>query len=142
MVFRLDAERAHYLTMGLLRAACAVPGGAALLRWAFRVRGERGVLGEPVEVAGIRFPNRVGLAAGFDKDARWLRELAVLGFGSVEVGTLTPRAQTGNPRPRLFRLVDDRAILNRMGFNNGGVDAAVARLRRRPPGLVVGGNIG
>ena len=142
VVFRLDAERAHYLTMGLLRAACAVPGGAALLRWAFRVRGERGVLGEPVEVAGIRFPNRVGLAAGFDKDARWLRELSVLGFGSVEVGTLTPRAQTGNPRPRLFRLVDDRGILNRMGFNNGGVDAAVARLRRRPPGLVVGGNIG
>ena len=67
-VYRLDAERAHYLTMGLLRTACAVPGGAALLRWAFRVRGGRGVLGEPVEVAGIRFPNRVGLAAGFDKD--------------------------------------------------------------------------
>jgi len=108
----------------------------------FRRSGAPGVLGEPVVVAGVRFPNRVGLAAGFDKDARWLMELAVLGFGSVEVGTLTPRAQPGNDRPRLFRLVRDRAVLNRMGFNNGGVEAAVARLRRRPAGLVVGGNIG
>jgi len=141
-VFLLDAERAHYLIMRLLTWGCAVPGGAALLRWVFRAPRAAGVLGEPVVVAGIRFPNRVGLAAGFDKDARWLRELAVLGFGSVEVGTLTPRAQPGNERPRLFRLVRDQAVLNRMGFNNGGVEAAVARLRRRPAGLVVGGNIG
>ena len=76
-VFRLDAERAHYLIMRLLTWGCVVPGGAALLRWVFRAPREAGVLGEPVVVAGIRFPNRVGLAAGFDKDARWLRELAV-----------------------------------------------------------------
>ena len=90
----------------------------------------------------MKFPNKVGLAAGFDKDARWLDALALLGFGFVEIGTVTPRAQSGNPKPRLFRLVEDEGVLNRMGFNNEGLVPAVARLVRRPEGLVVGGNIG
>ena len=90
----------------------------------------------------MKFPNKVGLAAGFDKDAKWLDALALLGFGFVEIGTVTPRAQSGNPKPRLFRLVEDEGVLNRMGFNNEGLVPAVARLVRRPDGLVVGGNIG
>jgi len=98
--------------------------------------------GQEVEVAGLKFPNKVGLAAGFDKDAKWLDALALLGFGFVEIGTVTPRAQSGNPKPRLFRLVKDEGVLNRMGFNNEGLVPAVARLVRRPEGLVVGGNIG
>ena len=136
LIFRTDPERAHYATMGVLKFACALPGGAALLRAAFRAPKQE------VAVWGLRFPNPVGLAAGFDKDARWLRELGVLGFGFVEIGTLTPVGQSGNPQPRLFRLPADRAILNRMGFNNGGVEPAVERLKRRPSGLLVGGNIG
>jgi dihydroorotate dehydrogenase len=95
-----------------------------------------------VEVAGLKFPNPVGLAAGFDKDARWLGEMATLGFGFVEIGTVTPVSQPGNPKPRLFRLPQDNGIINRMGFNNGGMDKAVERLKQRPRGLLVGGNIG
>ena len=136
LIFRVDPERAHYGTMGLLRFACAIPGGASALRAFFRAPKKA------VEVWGLRFPNPVGLAAGFDKDARWLHELGVLGFGFVEIGTLTPVGQSGNPQPRLFRLPADRALLNRMGFNNGGVEPAVERLKRRPSGLLVGGNIG
>jgi len=98
--------------------------------------------GKEVTIAGLTFPNPVGLAAGFDKDARWLPALEMLGFGFVEIGTVTPRAQGGNPQPRLFRLKEDRGILNRMGFNNDGLYPAAGRLVRRPDGLVVGGNIG
>lgn len=136
LVFRLDPERAHYATMGLLKFACLLPGGAAVLRAVFKGPSKA------VEVFGLQFPNPVGLAAGFDKDARWLRELSVMGFGFVEIGTLTPVGQMGNPQPRLFRLPADRGIINRMGFNNGGVADAVERLKRRPSGLIVGGNIG
>ena len=98
--------------------------------------------GKPIEVCGIEFPNGLGLAAGFDKNAKWLHQLKDLGFGHVEVGTVTPVAQPGNPTPRLFRLPEDKALINRMGFNNDGVDAMVERLKNRPEGLVVGGNIG
>lgn len=97
---------------------------------------------KPVIVSGITFPNPIGLAAGFDKDAKWLDLLKRLGFGYVEVGTVTPKPQAGNPRPRLFRLPEDNALINRMGFNNEGVDAMVERLKKRPKGLIVGGNIG
>jgi dihydroorotate dehydrogenase len=93
-------------------------------------------------VAGITFPNTIGLAAGFDKNAKWLHLLKDLGFGHVEIGTVTPVAQPGNPAPRLFRLPQDNALINRMGFNNDGIDAVVERLKNRPAGLVVGGNIG
>ena len=120
--------------------------------WAIRALGGWGRSGAPLagalprletRVAGVTFPNPVGLAAGLDKDARAVTGLMALGFGSVEVGTLTPRAQPGNPKPRLFRLVEDRAVINRMGFNNGGLAAGVARARaanRR--GGVLGINVG
>ncbi|ELR70424.1 Dihydroorotate dehydrogenase [Fulvivirga imtechensis AK7] len=91
---------------------------------------------------GLTFSNPVGLAAGFDKDAKLVDELACFGFGFIEIGTLTPKAQPGNDKPRLFRLPADQAIINRMGFNNGGVNAAVARLRRRKSSVLIGGNIG
>lgn len=124
-------------------------------RGAIRALGAWGALGAPlgggpesatpVRLAGLTFPNRVGLAAGLDKDAEAIAGLFGLGFGAVEVGTLTPRPQPGNPRPRLFRLVEDEAVINRMGFNNGGIDAAlarIARLKRRPGilGINVGAN--
>ncbi len=91
---------------------------------------------------GIKFPNKVGLAAGFDKNAKYLHELACLGFGHIEIGTVTPLPQEGNDKPRLFRLLKDKAIINRMGFNNDGMEAIVKRLKNRPKGLIVGGNIG
>lgn len=134
--FLFKPERAHYLAMDCLKLVCAIPGGRALVRGIFKTPSEA------VEVAGIRFENRVGLAAGFDKDARWVDELALLGFSHIEVGTLTPKAQPGNEQPRLFRLKKDEGLINRMGFNNGGVDAAADRLRKRKSKVIVGGNIG
>jgi len=138
LIFRFSPEQAHELTMKFLSLACSIPGLAGAIRANYWVQ-------HPslnVNVAGLQFPNPVGLAAGFDKDAKWLKELETLGFGFVEIGTVTPRAQSGNPKPRLFRLPDDEGIINRMGFNNDGVEAAVERLKHRPKGLIVGGNIG
>jgi len=138
---RVPAEAAHRLAFGLIRAVDRVPGAAWLLR---RWLGPR----DPVlrvRALGLEFPGPLGLAAGFDKDARGTRGLAALGFGFVEVGTVTARAQPGNPRPRMFRLTADRALINRMGFNNEGAAAAAAALRRsraRRGGPVVGVNIG
>ena len=94
------------------------------------------------EVFGIKFPNPVGLAAGFDKDARLIDELSCFGFGFIEIGTLTPKPQDGNPKPRLFRLKEDSGIINRMGFNNSGVEDAIIRLRKRKSNTLIGGNIG
>lgn len=127
LAFALDAERAHRLT---IRALKAIPPGLPPQ--------EDPVLA--IRVAGLDFPNPVGLAAGFDKDAEVPGQMLGFGFGFVEVGTLTPRPQAGNPKPRLFRLVEDRAVINRMGFNNDGFDSARGRLGRRR-GLV-GVNIG
>jgi len=140
LAFRLDAEKAHHLTMHGLQALADVPPARAALARAFQGSDE----GLARTVFGVRFANPIGLAAGFDKDARFIREMALLGFGHVEIGTLTPRPQEGNPKPRLFRLPLDRALINRMGFNNEGVEAAAARLEEypRPEGLVIGGNIG
>src|SRR5579863_8741978 len=137
---RVPAETAHRLAFGVIRVfgwVALVPGAAWLLR---RWLGPR----DPVlrvRALGLEFPGPLGLAAGFDKDARGTRGLAALGFGFVEVGTVTARAQPGNPRPRMFRLPADRALVNRMGFNNEGAAAAAARLRRRT-GVIVGVNIG
>ena len=135
---RVPAEAAHLAAFGLIRVFGRVPGAARLLgRWL----GPR----DPVlrvRALGLSFPGPVGLAAGFDKDARGTRGLAALGFGFVEVGTVTARAQPGNPRPRMFRLTADRALVNRMGFNNAGAAAAEARLARARGGPVVGVNIG
>ncbi len=132
LIFRADAERAHHLSIGLLARAPDARVALTNPRLATRV-------------AGVDFPNPVGLAAGFDKDARAAHAMARLGFGFAEVGTLTPQPQPGNPRPRLFRLVDDRAVINRLGFNNGGQSAAAARLTSlRAAGCVIpiGINIG
>lgn len=115
-----------------------LPGAKGFARKKYHVKDER----LEREVFGIKFPNPVGLAAGFDKDARLFNELGCLGFGFVEIGTVTPVPQPGNPKPRLFRLPKDSALINRMGFNNEGSEAAVKRLKRRWSNIVIGGNIG
>ncbi len=135
-LFSLSPERAHHLTFSMLEVAKRVPGALAL------VGGKHPSAEAVVEVMGLKFPGPVGLAAGMDKDAKHVDALSRIGFGSVEIGTLTPVAQPGNEQPRLFRLKADRALINRMGFNNGGVQAAVERLKKRTPGIIVGGNIG
>ena len=134
--FLFNPEKAHYLAMDLLKFTTKIPGGRLILKSIFKAQENK------TEVAGISFPNKVGLAAGFDKDARWIDEVALLGFGHVEVGTLTPKAQPGNDKPRLFRLPLDSGLINRMGFNNGGVEDAAQRLRKRKSNIIVGGNIG
>ncbi len=136
--FLLPAERAHYTAMNLLQGVLRIPGMPALLRSTFTSN-------KPElkrTLFGLHFDNPVGLAAGFDKDARWVDELSTLGFGFIEIGTLTPKAQPGNDKPRLFRLPKDEALINRMGFNNGGAQAAAERLRKRSSRIIVGGNIG
>jgi dihydroorotate dehydrogenase len=134
--FLFSPEKAHYLAMDLLKFSSRIPGGKLILKSIFKAKENK------IIVAGIEFPNKVGLAAGFDKDARWIDELALLGFGHVEIGTLTPKAQPGNDKPRLFRLPLDNGLINRMGFNNGGVEYAAERLRKRKSNIIVGGNIG
>jgi dihydroorotate dehydrogenase len=136
-VRRVPAEAAHEAALRAIRVAGLVPGAAAALRAALGPR-------DPalrVRALGLDFPGPLGLAAGFDKDARGVAVLGAIGFGFVEVGTVTARPQPGNPRPRLFRLMADRAIINRMGFNNHGAATAALRLRRRRQ-VIVGVNIG
>jgi dihydroorotate dehydrogenase len=133
----LPAEATHRWSFALLRGLCRVPGAARVLRWWLAPRDPR----LRVQALGLSFPGPLGLAAGFDKDAEGVEALFALGFGFVEIGTVTARPQAGNPKPRLFRLVHDRALLNRMGFNNHGAAAAAHRLRKRRSG-VVGVNIG
>jgi dihydroorotate dehydrogenase len=137
LLFKLDPEKAHNLTFKLLSIVSGIPFLLPLLRFLNRNRPSEGVI-----IAGLRFPNRVGLAAGLDKDAHHFLELGALGFGFVEVGTVTPEPQPGNPQPRLFRLPQDNALINRMGFNNRGVDNMFRRLQQKRHGLVIGGNIG
>jgi dihydroorotate dehydrogenase len=140
ILFCLPTERAHYFSMGAFKAMLW-PGIGWLFRRYYQVT-------DPVletNVFGIDFNNPIGLAAGFDKDARWFPELATLGFSHVEVGTITGQSQPGNPKPRLFRLPADRAIINRMGFNNAGSNAVAKRLattRKSRPTDVLGVNIG
>ncbi len=119
-LFALDAETAHDLTLPLLKHAVSAGLGMVIPKPA----------PDPRQVMGITFPNPVGLAAGLDKDGKYIDALAALGFGSIEIGTVTPRAQPGNPKPRMFRLPQANAIINRMGFNNGGVDAFVTNVQR------------
>lgn len=138
LLFRMNAEEAHHFTFRLIAFLSSFAWGRYLLRLLYG----QSKTSNPVVVAGIEFPNRVGLAAGFDKDGKLLKAWNQLGFGFVEVGTVTPKPQAGNEKPRLFRLVKDKAIINRMGFNNEGLEALVKRLEKRPKGLVVGGNIG
>lgn len=137
-LFLFDPESVHHFTVKVLRIGCRIPGVRQLLASLFVVKDKR----LETNLLGLTFPNPVGLAAGFDKDARLIDEMTSLGFGFIEIGTVTPRPQEGNPRPRLFRLPEDKAIINRMGFNNEGVDAAAMRLKGRRAGVIVGGNIG
>lgn len=137
-LFRYDPEKAHYLTFDLLKLFVGNPLGRGLTAGLCRSSDPR----LRKQLFGITFDNPVGLAAGLDKDAKAFDELGALGFGFVEIGTLTPKAQPGNDKPRLFRLLKNEAIINRMGFNNEGVEAAVARLRKRKTKVIIGGNIG
>jgi len=138
LLFLFPPEFIHHVTFKILKVAGNLPGLSFLFRKFFFVR-------EPKlerTLFGITFPNPVGLAAGFDKDALLIDELASFGFGFIEIGTLTPKPQVGNDKPRLFRLPKDQALINRMGFNNRGVDEAVLRLAKRKSKVIVGGNIG
>ena len=137
ILFWFDPEEVHYFTFSLIRNVSRVPGFSFLFKSLYLVNDKR----LETEVFGLKFKNPVGLAAGFDKDAKLYKELSNFGFGFIEIGTLTPIGQDGNPRKRLFRLKEDSAIINRMGFNNGGVQKAVERLKYNN-GVLIGGNIG
>jgi dihydroorotate dehydrogenase len=137
LLFRLDPERAHALTLNLIRLAGALPPLGAILR-AWYAGPEK-----PVQAFGLSFPNRVGLAAGYDKDGLGWRGLVTLGFGHIEVGTVTLRPQPGNPKPRIFRLPQNQAVINRMGFPGRGADFVCRQLTYpRPAGLILGVNLG
>jgi dihydroorotate dehydrogenase len=138
LLFRLDAEKAHHITFKLVKLMHRIPLVGAINK---RIYGTNNSSLERT-VFGLKFKNPVGLAAGFDKDAKLINEWGNYGFGFVEIGTITPKPQVGNEQPRLFRLVNDSAIINRMGFNNEGVDAAIARLKNRDASIIIGGNIG
>ena len=137
LFFLLSPEVAHEFALKSLSILLRLPIIGSWIRKSFQP-----INAQPIVVKGVTFPNTIGLAAGFDKNAKWLPLLKDLGFGHVEIGTVTPLPQPGNPAPRLFRLPQDNALINRMGFNNDGIDAVVERLKNRPAGLVVGGNIG
>lgn len=136
ILFLLDAETAHHFSFSAIKLLSKL-GFSSLFRSLYLIEDKK----LEREVFGIKFKNPVGLAAGFDKDAKLYNEFSDFGFGFVEIGTLTPKGQAGNPKPRLFRLLDDQGIINRMGFNNGGVYDAVERLRKEHR-VIVGGNIG
>lgn len=138
LLFLFSPEQAHRLVFFWLKLFFLVPGVRALLRSWYSYPGKNAGR----KVFGLNFRNPVGLAAGFDKDARLFGDLEVFGFGFIEVGTVTPLPQPGNEKPRMFRLPKDEALINRMGFNNEGVKAMAERLKDRPQGLIVGGNIG
>lgn len=141
ILFSFDPEKIHHFTFSALKALNAVPGFSAITKAIYQEN-------NPVlerELFGLKFKNPVGLAAGFDKDAKLYKELSYLGFGFIEIGTLTPKPQEGNAKKRLFRLKQDSGIINRMGFNNGGVHDAIKRLKTNPKGknhVLIGGNIG
>ena len=139
-LFLFQPEKAHHLTLSLLRIALVIPVISQIVKAGFRYESPK----LEKNLFGLHFKNPVGLAAGFDKDGKYYQLMNMLGFGFIELGTVTPQPQKGNPQPRLFRLPQDEALINRMGFNNDGVEALVERLKRggKPEGLIIGGNIG
>ncbi|WP_395074712.1 quinone-dependent dihydroorotate dehydrogenase [Flavobacterium sp.] len=137
LLFLFEPEKVHYFTFSLIRFLSKIPGFTSIFKFLYEVKDKK----LEVEVFGLKFKNPVGLAAGFDKDAKLYKELSNFGFGFIEIGTLTPKPQDGNPKKRLFRLQEDSGIINRMGFNNGGVLQAVERLKKNN-GILIGGNIG
>lgn len=136
--FKVDPEKIHYLTMKLMHVVLKTPIISNLWKITFKIEDQK----LEREVFGLKFKNPVGLAAGFDKNALFYKDLESCGFGFVEIGTVTPVCQEGNPKKRLFRLPMDKALINRMGFNNEGVKAATRALKNRNPALIIGGNIG
>ena len=138
VLFLFDPEKIHYFTAWLIRTTLAIPGMKMLWTKRFRLEDSR----LKTRVFGIEFDNPVGLAAGFDKNASMFNDLAYCGFGFIEIGTVTPLGQPGNEKPRLFRLKEDAGIINRMGFNNDGVDNALKNLKIKKTKLIIGGNIG
>lgn len=138
ILFRQHPEKAHDFTFSWIKRTFNLPLIGSAIRYNFSYDDPSLVQ----EVFGLTFKNPIGLAAGFDKDAKLIDEMASLGFGFIEIGTLTPKPQEGNPQPRLFRLPQDQGLINRMGFNNGGVLAAVERLKKRKSSVIIGGNIG
>jgi dihydroorotate dehydrogenase len=139
ILFLLSAEKAHHFTLRLFKLALAIPVLRQILISTYRFESPK----LERQLLGLTFKNPVGLAAGFDKDGKYFRMMDQLGFGFIELGTVTPKGQAGNPLPRLFRLPSDNALINRMGFNNDGVEALVERLKQgKPEGLIIGGNIG
>ena len=137
LLFLFDPEKVHYFTFSVIRFLHKIPFVAGLIKSIYKVEDKK----LERNLFGLTFKNPVGLAAGFDKDAKLYKELSNFGFGFVEIGTITPKPQDGNPKKRLFRLPADKAIVNRMGFNNGGVEEAVLRLKENK-NVLIGGNIG
>jgi len=138
LLFKFDPEVVHYFTFDVIKLISKIPLIPSLIRWLFKVQ-------HPVlerELFGLKFQNPVGLAAGFDKNAVLYNELSNFGFGFIEIGTVTPKAQEGNPKKRVFRLKDDNGLINRMGFNNAGLDAVISNLKHNKKRLIIGGNIG
>ncbi len=138
ILFAFDPEKIHHFTFKVIKIMCKCPLMPTVLKSLYQVKDSR----LEREVFGLKFPNPVGLAAGFDKEAKLYNELSNFGFGFIEIGTITPKAQEGNPKKRLFRLTEDGGVINRMGFNNQGVDAAIKNLKKKNNTLIVGGNIG
>ncbi|WP_452598148.1 quinone-dependent dihydroorotate dehydrogenase [Pontimicrobium sp. MEBiC01747] len=138
LFFLFDPEKIHHFTFSLIKTTSKLPGVPALFRSLYVVNDKR----LERKLFGLTFKNPVGLAAGFDKNAVLYNELANFGFGFIEIGTVTPKGQAGNPKKRLFRLQDDKGIINRMGFNNEGLEAAVKQLKQNKGRLIIGGNIG
>ncbi|MDG1422581.1 MAG: quinone-dependent dihydroorotate dehydrogenase [Flavobacteriaceae bacterium] len=137
-LFLFDPEKIHYITFSLIRFLCKVPFMALIFRGLYKIEDKR----LERKLFGITFKNPVGLAAGFDKNAVLFNELANFGFGFIEIGTVTPKGQEGNPKKRLFRLKEDYGIINRMGFNNDGLEIAIQQLKKNKGKLIIGGNIG
>lgn len=137
-LFLFNPEVIHNISFKLIKFGALLPGKLLIWRLLFNIKDSR----LERDIFGLKFSNPVGLAAGFDKDAKLFDELSAFGFGFVEIGTVTPLPQDGNPKPRLFRLKEDKGIINRMGFNNEGVEAVIARLRRKKSDVIIGGNIG
>lgn len=138
ILFLFNPESIHHFIFKLIKFASYIPFKLKFWERIFMLKNDK----LKRTVFGLTFDNPVGLAAGFDKDAKLFNELASFGFGFIEIGTLTPVGQSGNPKPRLFRLSEDNSLLNRMGFNNGGVEDAVKRLKKRKTKIIIGGNIG
>jgi len=139
LLFLLPPEKAHHFTVKLFSFVASIPLIGSIIRSLFSYENKK----IETTLFGLKFPNPVGLAAGFDKDGKYIRPMSKLGFGFIEIGTVTPRPQVGNPKPRMFRLPKDSGLINRMGFNNDGIDALVDRLKGfDKKGLILGGNIG